>query len=346
MTVMNDVADERRDRRNEDGEWPAVSVIIITRDRHESAVEAVHSVLQVDYPTDKLEVVVVEETDKPEPIEGEQVHYIAIPRRNLGFGFARNQGVKHSKGEVFAFTDDDCLVHRNWLRDLVGALQAEEGAAAVSGAVLVPECGPVGECENILGFPGGGVKFVADARGKVVHRVTFSTCNCAVYRWAVEEVGGFQEANKSGGEDEALSRQISARHPMLYTPHAIVWHEPRDHIIKVYHWFVRRGLGRAEMARNSPTGAMLYYRMILQSPFVRLAVVSGIAVAVGIPLWLAVLGLLALYYFSVLYRYRWSRRHYRAWKTFLVLPWVKAVMDVAMDIGTAKKLLARSASGG
>ena len=346
MSIMSDAVHERRDRWNGQVEWPAVSVIIITRDGHEAAEEAVRSVLQVDYPAEKLEIVVIEETDQPRPITGDRVRYVAIPMRNLGFGFARNQGVKQSGGEVFAFTDDDCLVHRDWLRELVGPLLVEEGAAATSGAVMVPECGPVGQCENILGFPGGGVKFVEGAQGKTVRQSTFSTCNCAVFRWAVEEVGGFREFNKSGGEDELLSRQISARHPLFYTPHATVWHEPRDSIVKVYNWFVRRGHGRVEMAQNVPAKGALYRRMAIQSPFVRLAVASAAGAAAGAPLLLAPLALVVLYYFSVLYRYRWSRRYHPSWRTFLLLPWVKATMDAAMDIGAAKKLLARRKAEG
>ncbi len=321
-------------------DWPAVSVIIVTRDRHEAAEKAVASVLAADYPAEKLEVVVVEETDQPQPIAGDRVRYIAIPMRNLGLGFARNQGVQHAGGAVLVFTDDDCLVHRNWLRELVGPLLAE-GVAATAGAVFVPECGPVGECENILGFPGGGVKFVEQAGGDIVRRETFSTCNCAVHRWAVDEVGGFREFNKSSGEDELLSRQISSRHSLLYTPHAIVWHEPRDRIGKVYHWLVRRGHSRVEMAQNVAHSGLLYRKMIVQSPTVRLVLGTLGGAVVGVPLIAMPIALVFLYYASVLYRYRWSRRYYRSWKTFLLLPCVKAVMDVAMDIGTAEKLLAR-----
>ena len=340
---MDDAINSARSEWADRVDWPTVTVIIVTRDRHEAAEKAVASVLGVDYPAEKLEVVVVEETDQPQPIAGDRIRYVAIPMRNLGLGFARNQGVQLAGGAVLAFTDDDCLVHRNWLRELVGPLFTE-GVAATAGAVLVPACGPVGECENILGFPGGGVKFVEQARGKTVPRETFSTCNCAVYRWAVEEVGGFREFNRSSGEDELLSRQISSRHTLLYTPHAIVWHEPRDRIGKVFHWLVRRGHSRVEMAQNVSNKRQLYGKMVVQSPTVRLALGTLAGAAVGVPPVAMPVALVSLYYASVLHRYRWSRRHHRSWKTFLLLPWVKAVMDVAMDIGTVEKLLARQKS--
>ncbi|MBT5330151.1 MAG: hypothetical protein HOL51_28945, partial [Gemmatimonadetes bacterium] len=56
MSDMSDVNNERRDSWDGQGEWPAASVIIVTRDRHEAAEAAVRSVLQVDYPAEKLEV--------------------------------------------------------------------------------------------------------------------------------------------------------------------------------------------------------------------------------------------------------------------------------------------------
>ena len=56
MSDMSDVNNERRDSWDGQGEWPAASVIIVTRDRHEAAEAAVRSGLQVDYPAEKLEV--------------------------------------------------------------------------------------------------------------------------------------------------------------------------------------------------------------------------------------------------------------------------------------------------
>ena len=33
-------------------------------------------------------------------------------------------------------------------------------AVAVDGGILLTPCGPVGQCDSILGFPGGGVQYI------------------------------------------------------------------------------------------------------------------------------------------------------------------------------------------
>jgi glycosyltransferase involved in cell wall biosynthesis len=92
--------------------YPLVSVIIITKDRRDDLKKTIQSLQELNYPRDRLEVVVVEEADKPAEVKG--VKYIFIPRMNKGFGYARNIGIKNAKGEIIVFTDDDCIVEGNW----------------------------------------------------------------------------------------------------------------------------------------------------------------------------------------------------------------------------------------
>ncbi len=48
-----------------DQDLPTVSVLIITKERRALLAEALESIGAVDYPKDKLEVVVVEDTEEP-----------------------------------------------------------------------------------------------------------------------------------------------------------------------------------------------------------------------------------------------------------------------------------------
>ena len=102
---------------NRGNNYPLVSVVVISRDRHKTLEETVQSLLALDYPPEKYEIVVIEEGDKPLPIP--QTNYVFLPRQNLGLGYARNQGVKAAKGEFIAFTDDDCLVKHDWLYQII-----------------------------------------------------------------------------------------------------------------------------------------------------------------------------------------------------------------------------------
>lgn len=298
------------------------------------ALKAVRSVIDADYPAEKREIVVLEETDTPRPMEGPGVKYHTIPVRNLGVAFARNTALEYASHEILIFTDDDCEVDKNWLKEIVRPLMEDEKVAAAAGGVRVPECGPLGQCENIFGFPGGGVKFIHAAKGNIINRATFSTCNCAVRKGAVTEAGGFPRGLRFAGEDEILSRRITAKHPLLYNPRAVVYHAPRKNLYSLYVWLFRRGLTRWEMLPYV-SGKLKYIgRIIFTSPLLRLAAAVWAGHLLPLPLisWLGAVFL--LYYFGTVFRYRWALHFYRSGRTMMVLPLVKLFMDLGMDIGT------------
>ncbi|MCG2659550.1 MAG: glycosyltransferase family 2 protein [Kiritimatiellae bacterium] len=314
-------------------DWPKVSIIVITKGHHEMAESAVASILATDYPVEKREVVVVEETDAPSPIGGEGVKYAAIPVKNLGFPFARNKGVSLASADIIAFTDDDCLVEREWLKELVRPLIESADAAAVAGAVLVAGCGAVGECENILGFPGGGAKYLHHAHGAIMRWTTFSTCNCAVRKSALEASGGFCKKLKNGGEDSFLSKKISENGLILFNPQARVCHRARDSFAGVLRWFIRRGRASVELARIAHDKHAYIATLVFNSVLLRLAMVIAVCGVLGWPVLPVISALVLVYYFSVLWRFRWARLYYSSIKTFLLVPVVKAIMDIGMDLG-------------
>lgn len=313
--------------------WPRVSIIVITKGHHELAASAVASILATDYPIEKREIIVVEETDAPCPIAGEGVKYAAIPVKNFGFPYARNKGVSLASTDIIAFTDDDCLVEREWLKELVRPLIESSNAAAVAGAVLVSGCSAIGECENILGFPGGGARYVHRAQGAIMHWTTFSTCNCAVRKSAIEMAGGFCEKLKSGGEDMFISAKITECGSILYNPHARVYHKARDSFTGVLHWFIRRGRASMELVRSANNKCAYIVPLVFKSILLRLAVITGVCFLIGWPVFPIVSLLALLYYISVLWRSRWARSYCYSIKTLLLVPVVKAVMDIGMDIG-------------
>jgi GT2 family glycosyltransferase len=312
---------------------PPVSVILITRDRHKQAISAVHSVLLCEYPAEKREIIVIEETDRPEKIIGAGVIYVPIPRKNLGFAYARNIGILHASHSLCAFLDDDCIADRQWLASLGRCMIEYPLAGACGGAVRVPGCGPVGQCENILGFPGGGIRYVYESKGKIVERPTFSTCNCIVRKEVLLKAGGFDERFRFGSEDEMLSRAISQRSTVLFSPYAVVYHAPRDDLVQVFFWFVRRGRARMAAVPLYESPRREKRSIIKNSPIVRAGFIVVLAFALCLPLLPVLLLFGGAYYFAMLWKFRWSRSFFPACITFLLLPFVKATMDIGYDAG-------------
>lgn len=313
-------------------EWPFVSVLISTKDRRQDLARALASLETQDYPRERFEVVVVEETDRPAAPSG--VRYVAIPREGRGFGYTRAVALRHARGPLVAFIDDDCVADPSWLRELIAPFQTDPAVLGVAGAVRVRDANPVGICENILGFPGGGLCYLWQASGRLVETQHLSTCNCAYGTEILEKVGGFPEVAPFSGEDYLVGRRVSRLGRCVYTPRAVVFHNPRGSLWKVFRWFIRRGRQEVWMLRHYPDVSELRAGdLIGTSLVVRAGAATGLASLLGVPA-LGTLGvLLVLYAVIQNLRYRFGWQYYRAPWLPVILPATKLAMGLGGEVG-------------
>jgi GT2 family glycosyltransferase len=313
-----------------------VSVVLCTKDRPDDLARAIASVRASGDIGRLADIVVVEEADKPRDIPG--VRYIHLPRQGRGFGHARNVGVREAKGDVILFIDDDCEAERGWAEALAAPFREDARVLGVAGAVLVRNCGTIGYAENILGFPGGGLRYLHRAQGRVVPAQHLSTCNCAYRRRAVLDAGGFAEEARMGGEDFLLAERVTALGPCVFAPGAVVYHRARGTFPAIFRWFMRRGqseIGLLHLAADRPGFAGYLLR---SSWTVRILVALLILAQWPWLLWYlpAAAG---LYGGGVLWRFRFARKypaHRRAW---WLVPLVKMTMDAGTEAGRWKAVI-------
>jgi glycosyltransferase involved in cell wall biosynthesis len=124
--------------------WPAVSVVVATRDRPELLERALASILDLSYPG-SIECIVVFDQSAVRPLAvpkradgGPQRSIREIANgRTPGLAGARNAGILAADGELVAFCDDD----DEWLQDKltrqVEALRSAPDADAVTCGILV-----------------------------------------------------------------------------------------------------------------------------------------------------------------------------------------------------------------
>ena len=106
------------------------------------------------------------------------VGYLPVTGRH-GPAAARNVGWRAARGELVAFTDDDCLPDPAWLASGVSTLEAAgPEVAAASGRTVVP-------------LPPEPTDYERDASG--LEGAEFVTANCFCRKAALEAVGGFDE---------------------------------------------------------------------------------------------------------------------------------------------------------
>ena len=219
-----------------------VSIVIPTKNRRESMLNTVDSVLSLISEDGNIEIIVIEETDDPKHVTSKKVKYIAIPERSLGFGHIRDFALKNASGSIIVFIDDDIIPSEHWIETLIEPF-ADKSVGAVGGPIFpdLSDINTVGKCISFLGFPAGGLKRYLEADGRNYETNLISTGNCAFRADLAKEVGGFDRLLRWGGEDQEFFSRMSSRSKTIFVPQAIVFHKQRDSLKKVFSWFIRRG---------------------------------------------------------------------------------------------------------
>ncbi|PST82807.1 family 2 glycosyl transferase [Pedobacter yulinensis] len=162
-----------------------VSVVIPTYNRTNLLLNCLDSLRKQQLDKALFEVIVV--SDGPDP-KTEAALKTYINKQPVNFRYlhtsvkkgpaaARNLGWLTARGTLVAFTDDDCLPDRNWLKHLVRAATTDE-PAAFTGTTIVPTGWRVSD--HALNTKG-------------LETAEFITANCAVSKQALILTGGFDE---------------------------------------------------------------------------------------------------------------------------------------------------------
>jgi len=317
-----------------DKELPPVSLVIITKDRREDLSRCLSSLYSLDYPKEKLEIIVIEEADKPEIIQG--VKYIHIPRENRGWGYARNIGIRNSSYEIIGFIDDDCIVTKEWLKTLVAPFSEEIGG--ITGGVRVKDSNAVGYCENVLGFPNGGLLRIHKSHNRIQKTIYLSTCNCLYKKGVFERVGNFYDAKKTRGTDSEFAARATQHYKCLFVPQAIVYHKPRRNLFKIFRWFIARGRSQITVYPLLSNKKRHFFLLLKNSFTIRLAILALILYFVGHIRWFLLLAFFIIYYLFVFRKYSFQFRYLKRLDTLFLTPIVKLTMDIGMEVGILLEL--------
>ena len=230
------------------GPLPPFSVVVCTHERVASLRATIESVLAADQGA--LELLVVDSApagnatrELVESIGDSRLRYRreAIP----GLSRARNLGIALAASELIAFTDDDVVVDRWWLRQLAVAFGRSPRVGAVTGLALAVELETPAQAyfEAAVGWSSRFAARVFDSEHRGAKALfpyaageLGAGVNFAVRRATFGRVGQFDEALGAGtpargGEDlDFLARVILAGETIAYEPSALVWHRHRRDI--------------------------------------------------------------------------------------------------------------------
>jgi glycosyltransferase involved in cell wall biosynthesis len=265
-----------------------VSVVVATRDRPEALDQCLGSLQASEH--DSFEVIVVDQSQDDATarvvarLGDGRVRYMRQSEGGASRG--RNAGIEVARGAVIAFTDDDCTVPSEWLRQLEAACAGPRSPGVVLGALRAA-------------LADSYERFTPSWSPRRVRRLRWSwqsafrgegaTANMAARREVCERLGGFDELLgagapfRSGEDNDFCERALRAGFAIL--------HDPR---IEVLHWGARsrldgsadglrygysRGYG-AMLAKHARCGDLLaMYRLtalvVTQTPLGLIDVISG-----------------------------------------------------------------------
>lgn len=215
-----------------------VSVVICTRDRPEHLSRCLQSLLNLSPPPE--EIIVVDNAPSSSATEKlvatlPQVHYILEARS--GLDYARNAGIQHSTQNIIAYTDDDVLIHPNWIQQLKRAFQQAD-IMAVTGLVFAAELETEAQYifEKFWSFNRGYQPRIYDFKyfcrywtvGAPAWRIG-AGANMAFRRDIFEKIGNFDERLDVGaagcsGDSEFWYRILASGFTCRYDPMVIAHH--------------------------------------------------------------------------------------------------------------------------
>lgn len=166
-----------------------ISVVVPTCRRPALLARCLEALLEQDLAPENYEILIIDDANCRETkhlvegrarcaaLHGQCVRYIPMEcAHRHGPAVARNTGWRAARGEIIAFTDDDCIPAHDWLRAGMAALR--DGIDGVAGLLIVP-------------LPEMPTDYERNAAG--IAGCAFVTANCFYRRAALASIGGFDE---------------------------------------------------------------------------------------------------------------------------------------------------------
>jgi len=262
---------------------PRVSVIIPVRNEEEHIEQCLTSVLDQDYPPDKLEIIVVDGLSEDDTREmairmlrnndSISSRILTNPAQTTPAGL--NQGIRDSSGEMIMRLDGHSQIAPDYITTCVETVR-RTGAWCVGGAARPIGTGFVAQAiaiAHLTRFGLGPAKF----RNPSAHGEVDTLWPGFWPRWVFDRIGLFNESLHRNQDIELASR-IRQHGGKLYLSRSIrIWYRCRQGLLALVKQNFRNGMWNILTYRQNPASLALRH-------FVPLAFVVSLACALGLAL--------------------------------------------------------------
>ena len=237
---------------------PYVSIVIPTTGNVKFIRGLVESVITLDYPRDKFELIFIGDSptkliEKHSNLAKKAGINTIVEYKSVAAGQKRNIGSEMAKGDLIAFTDDDTILREDWIRNAVKHLKENEDYVGVGGPNYTPrEELPFAKAVGRI----FGSKFLFSFRYTIGHAKAKEiahnpTCNYVIQKTIVNEIK-FHDTLWPGEDAEFDIRVLKAGYKILYAPDVVVWHHRRSRPTAFLRQMFNYGKTRAQVTRMHP----------------------------------------------------------------------------------------------
>jgi len=218
---------------------PIATVAICTRDRPEDLRRCLDALMVM--PDDGQEYLVIDNcpaTDATRELVKNNYPQVRYVREDdlAGESAARNRGLREAKHEFIAFTDDDAVPDRYWLRSLLRNFR-DPRVTCVTGLVMPLELETEAQewFERYSPYGQGFERRVFDGAhcNPLMVAPVGVSASMALRKSSIDCIGLFDEAlgvgtpAKCGSDSEMFARILRAGYRIVYEPRALSWHRHR-----------------------------------------------------------------------------------------------------------------------
>lgn len=259
--------------------YQKVSICIPAWNEEKTVIRSIKSLLELDYPRDKLEIIVINDgsTDKTKTIVDDYIrknklkNVLLINQENRGKAGALNTALKYAKGEYFGVFDADSIASKEALKLMLPYFQTEENVAAVISPIKVYD--PKNVIEKIQRIEYIFTSFVRKLMSDVgTLHITHGVLSI-FKKDIIEKVGGFDEKiNRNLTEDLEIALRLKRNHYQIvlceenvnYTrvpdKAKVLWFQR----VRWFRGFMINNLGYKDMILNKRYGLLGRFQMPLE----------------------------------------------------------------------------------
>lgn len=207
-----------------------ISILIATKNRPREIIACVRSILKNS--NQQFEIIVIDQSTNQNTQDMlrslRDVRLISLRDRSGGKSVALNKGIPQARGDILAFTDDDCIVSKQWVQSIADSLREHPSVSAVFGQTKPYRA------DNVRGMTCPAL--FSPSRAHSINRPCYHAThigfgnNMAIRKSVFDELGGFRSWLGPGSiglntEDAEMAlRLLSSGCSVYANPRMLVFH--------------------------------------------------------------------------------------------------------------------------